>query len=229
MTGSWIGRTRAGIDRSARIIWLGKFSTAQAHLGIPQIGSSATGSYSSNFAVGSPIVETAGMIWAVRPKKPKKWCLPALGGTLIGLVLSCSAPAQSAPADGEQSPYPDVTRYPLLAADDFRLRDSPDIWFLSTSGLNCGIWDDGSFGCAGDIPGAPPGTSRIGWFRGDARVHYDLSVGIRWPSGQAQRVLPLRSSVEYDGTTCSATADGSIYCGRGHSRFFITPTATWLN
>ncbi len=155
--------------------------------------------------------------------------------TLIGLALVCAAPAFTEPVEEEQSPYPDVTRYRILNTDDFRLPGSPGVWFLSTSGLNCGIWDEGgSFGCLGYIPGAPPGVTRIGWFRGDSRVHYDWTVAIRWPAGQAQRTLPLHSTVKYNGTSCSTTQDGGpndggMYCERGHFRFFITPTHTWLN
>jgi hypothetical protein len=178
-----------------------------------------------------PSSTTSSCVPAVRARK---MLLPIVVGTLIGVALGCPAPALSDPPGGEQSPYPVVTRYPLLDKDDFRLPGSTGVWFLSTSGLNCGIWDGGSFGCAGEIPGAPPGTSRIGYFRGEPRVHYDWTVGARWPAGQAQRVLPLHSSVMHDGTTCSTSQDGSaqdgsMYCERGHFRFFVTPIATWLN
>lgn len=60
-------------------------------------------------------------------------------------------------------------------------------------------------------------------------MHYDWSVGVRFPSTQAQRPLPPRSYITHHGTTCAATPDGRTYCERGPLRFLIEPTKTWLS
>ena len=155
-------------------------------------------------------------------------------GFVIGFMLATAPAAHTDPFyAAPTSPYPDdeliVTSYDRLDPGEFVVDGSPGIWFLSPTGLNCGIWYQGSFGCAGDIPGAPPGTTHIGWFNGNLVVRDDGGVAFQFPAGQAQQTLPPRSYVTYNGTTCVAMADTSTYCNRGPYRFFVTPTGTWLS
>jgi hypothetical protein len=151
------------------------------------------------------------------------------------LALAGAPPGRADPSSDEPSagPYPDMalilTSYDRLEADEFVVAGSPGVWFLSPTGLNCGIWDRGSFGCSGDIRGAPPGTRNIGWFNGNVVVRYDWIVPFQFPAGQAQRTLPPRSYMTYNGTTCAVMADGSTYCKRGPYAFYETPTGTWLS
>jgi hypothetical protein len=156
--------------------------------------------------------------------------------SVTGLALVTATPGHADPPndDPAASPYPNnaliLTSYTQLAPDEF-FADRPGVWFLSPSGLNCGIWDRGNFGCAGDIPGAPPGTNHIGWFNGDEFVHYDWTADIKFAvgGGQAERALPPRSFVIYNGTTCAVMSDNSTYCNRGPYKFLVTPIQTWLN
>lgn len=76
-----------------------------------------------------------------------------------GAVLAGRAPAS---ADAPKKPYPDVSRYAKLDFEGFQIDGKPGVWFSSPTGLNCGIWDEGSFGCTEPIPGAPAGTNQIG-------------------------------------------------------------------
>lgn len=103
------------------------------------------------------------------------------------------------------------------------------LWFQAPGGLSCTIWDRGSFGCTGDIQGAPPGTSHIGWVNGNLVVRHDPQLSWQFPPGQAERPLPPRSYVSYLGTTCAVTPDNSTYCIRGPYQFLVTPTHTWLS
>jgi hypothetical protein len=96
-------------------------------------------------------------------------------------------------------------------------------------GLNCGIWDRGSFGCSGDIHGAPPGTTHIGWMNGNVVTRYDWLLTFQFPPGRAERELAPRSYIQYNGTTCATMADASTYCSRGPYKFFVTATQTWLS
>lgn len=152
----------------------------------------------------------------------------ALVGALIS-ALSAAGPVLADPesAEAEHSPYPDIRFYEKRDADAFALPGG--VWFIAPTGQNCGIWGLGSFGCSGDIPGAPAGTSHIGWIDGDRAVHYDLSMAVRFPATTAQMPLPLRSSITHRGTTCAATPDGRTYCERGPLRFVIEPARTWLS
>jgi hypothetical protein len=118
--------------------------------------------------------------------------------------------------------------YTPLTPDEFFIPDQPGVWFLSPSGLNCGIWVWGSFGCTGDIPGAPPGDNHIAWFNGNRAVHHGPTAAIQFPAGQAVRTLPTRSYVTYESTTCATTPDSNTYCAHGEFKFLITPQGTWL-
>jgi hypothetical protein len=154
-------------------------------------------------------------------------------GCAIGLVLVAASRGHADPSgDALASPYPEMahitTWYDQLQPDGFFIPDHPGVWFLSPYGLNCGIWDNGGFGCTGDIPGAPPGTHHIAWFNGNRAVHYGWTAAIQFPAGQAQRTLPPRSYVTYNSTTCAITPDSSTYCTRGEFRFLMTQTQTWL-
>lgn len=155
----------------------------------------------------------------------------------IGLLAVTSSTAQAdAPTDPPPGPYPDqaliLTSYDNPAPEEFFTASGAGVWFLSPLGLNCGIWDRGSFGCTGDIRGAPQGTSHIGWVNGNIVTRhdsYDPLLRFQFPSARAERSLPPRSYVSYNGTTCATMADTSTYCARGPFKFFITPTRTWLS
>ncbi|WP_234807676.1 hypothetical protein [Mycolicibacterium bacteremicum] len=131
------------------------------------------------------------------------------------------------PAPAAASPWPDIKYYDRVDALPFAVPGG--VWFTTPNGQNCGIWRRGSFGCTGFIPGAPQGTRHIGWIDGDRAVHYDWTVGIRFPNSQAQ--LPLRpySVIAHEGTTCAITPLSGTYCERGPMRFLIEPTRTWLS
>ncbi len=134
------------------------------------------------------------------------------------------------------TPYPDVSlilnSYDARSADEFFTASNEGVWFSTPLGLNCGIWDRGSFGCTGDIRGAPPGTTHIGWVNGNIRTRYDTYdplLPFQFPSGRAERTLPPRTYVDYNGTRCTTMADTSTYCARGPFRFYVTPTKTFLS
>lgn len=133
------------------------------------------------------------------------------------------------------TPYPNINivmSYERLPADQFFTASNEGVWFSTPLGLNCGIWDRGSFGCTGDIRGAPEGTDHIGWINGNIVTRYDAHdplLRFQFPPGQPEQMLPVRSYVEYNGTRCVTMADASTYCERGTFRFFVTPTRTYLS
>ncbi len=150
------------------------------------------------------------------------------------LLLMGSSTALAEPNSGSaSSPYPAtyliLDYYEKVEYDDYFTSSAGGVWFSTPLGLNCGIWDQGSFGCAGDIHGAPPGTTNIGWVNGNIVTRYDWLLGVQFPPGRAERELPPRSYIEYNGTRCATMADSSTYCMRGPFRFFVTPTRTWLS
>lgn len=150
-----------------------------------------------------------------------------MGALIVAIVSAAPAGAEPEPAPGAPDPFPDIRYYDELDAGSFA--QPGGIWFTAPGGQNCGIWGLGSFGCAGDIPGAPAGVDHIGWIDGDRAVHYDWSMAVRFPDTQAQRVLDPRSKITHEGTTCAATPDGRAYCERGPMRFVLEPTKTWLS
>ncbi|OBH52708.1 hypothetical protein A5685_14760 [Mycobacterium colombiense] len=148
----------------------------------------------------------------------------------IGSVFTSVAPAHAEPAGVLTDPFPDTsliaTWYDQRQPDEFFIPTSPGVWFSTPSGLNCGIWIWGSFGCAGEIPGM--GSNHIAWFNGNRAVHYGWTAAIQFPAGQAQLQLPPRSYVTYESTTCAVTPEGNTFCAHGGFKFMLTPTETWV-
>jgi hypothetical protein len=156
------------------------------------------------------------------------------GLTVVGVLASVLAlpvaPARAEPAatDPQPNPYPELRYFTEIDAGPYALPNQ-GFWFVTATGLNCGIWFRGSFGCTGDIPGAPPDTHQIGWVTGDARAHYDWTMAIRFPPSQGSVPIPPLTFIRSEGTTCATTFDTSTYCEHGPFRFLISPTHTWLN
>ncbi|MEZ0365270.1 hypothetical protein ACAG26_16440 [Mycobacterium sp. pUA109] len=147
-----------------------------------------------------------------------------LAGVVAGLSVGVAAPASADPP-----PYPDISRYAKVDFEGFKIANQPGVWFSSPFGLNCGIWDDSSFGCTGNIPGSPAGTNQIGWFSGDSAAHFDNTDQPRFSAGSAQRVLPANNYLEYSGSRCATTPDNAVYCVRyGNDKFMVSPTQSWL-
>ena len=158
------------------------------------------------------------------------WTTACVGGLMVGTSVGVRAePNGGSPT----SPYPAIyfilNYYDKVKYDDYFTSSAGGVWFSTPLGLNCGIWDRGSFGCSGDIRGAPPGTTNIGWVNGNIVTRYDWLLGVQFPPGRAERDLPPRNYIQYNGTTCATMADTSTYCSRGPYRFMVTPTQTWLS
>lgn len=157
----------------------------------------------------------------------------ALSVCITGAVLVTAPAVHAEPNSGSPtSPYPPdyflINYYDEVKYDDYFTSSSGGVWFSTPLGLNCGIWDRGAFGCTGDLPGAPDMTN-VGWVSGQIRMRTDSGFAFLTPPGRAERDLPPRSYIQYNGTRCATMADMSTYCSRGPFRFFITPTQTWLS
>jgi hypothetical protein len=146
--------------------------------------------------------------------------IAAVGGVL----------AHAEPVDGAQplAPYPQLRYFTEIDSSPYYV-DGQGFWFVTAQGLNCGIWIRGSFGCSGDIPGAPPDVQKIGWIDRDTRVHYDWTLAARFPPTRGALSIPPLSYIKSEGTTCATTVDYSTYCEKGPWRLLITSTRTWLN
>lgn len=149
--------------------------------------------------------------------------------------LAHAEPVDNSPASAPDYPqlryFTKIDPAPYAMSDSVgvSLPDQPGYWFVTSQGVNCGIWFRGSFGCTGNIPGAPGGVDKIGWITGDTRVHYDWTLAIRFPGTRGSLTIPPLSAISVEGTTCATTVDLSTYCERGPFRFMMTPTHTWLN
>lgn len=157
-----------------------------------------------------------------------------IGAAILLLTAQVLARADT-PDDGRGAivnPFPDINvisaYYTELSPDEFSIPDHPGVWFLSATGMNCGIWVWGSFGCAGDIPGAPPGGDHIAWFNGNRAVHHGWTAAVQYPAGQAQNPLPPLTYVKYEQSICATTVEGNTFCGHGPFQFLTTQQGTWL-
>lgn len=154
-------------------------------------------------------------------------------GSAFGLALSCATPGRADPPPARPgSPFPDMSvitaYYTKLDPAEFFLPDRYGVWFLSPTGLNCGIWDRGGFGCAGAIPGTPQGDDHIAWYNGNRAVHHGWTAAMQFPPGQAQRPLPPLSYVTFNSSTCAVTSDSNTYCEHGEFKLFMTSAGTWF-
>lgn len=153
-------------------------------------------------------------------------------GWLFGIAPSGNADPPGGDAPPPNSPFPDLdvitAYYTKLNPEEFYLPDRFGVWFLSPTGMNCGIWIWGSFGCSGDIPGAPPGDNHIAWFNGNRAVHHGWTAAMQYPAAQAQRALPPLSYVTFEESTCAVTLEGNTYCAHGPFQLFTTPQGTWF-
>jgi hypothetical protein len=148
---------------------------------------------------------------------------------VICIVAAAAAPlAHAEPAAGVKAPYPELRYFSEIDSSPYYI-DGQGFWFVTAQGLNCGIWIRGSFGCSGDIPGAPPGVQKIGWIDRDTRVHYDGTLAVRFPPTRGTLAIAPLSYITSEGTTCATTVDLSTYCEKGPWRLLITPSRTWLN
>src|SRR2546425_7654826 len=105
----------------------------------------------------------------------------------VSIVLTIRAvPASADPPDNPiaPNPYPPdsllLTSYDRVDPADYFVPGAYGVYFLSPTGLNCGIWLRGSFGCNGELPGAPD-SDHIGWFNSDTAVHRDWAIRIGFP------------------------------------------------
>lgn len=116
--------------------------------------------------------------------KPAMKLVLAIAGAITA-ALATAGPALAEPEESvpQAEPWPDIRYYDRLDPNAFVLPGG--IWFRAPTGQSCGIWGLGNFGCAGPIPGAPAGTTHIGWIDGDRAVHYDWSMAVRFPPTQA--------------------------------------------
>lgn len=163
-------------------------------------------------------------LWHNKSVRTAAALLFALMASAAGSGTALAAPGA---AEAAVNPFPDIRYYDRVDAAPFAVPGG--VWFRTPGGQNCGIWNRGSFGCTGVIPGAPQGTRHIGWIDGDRAVHYDWTVAVRFPGAQAQLPLAPFSVITHEGTTCAVTPNGSTYCERGPLRFLIESTKTWLS
>jgi len=155
-----------------------------------------------------------------------------LAGLLVGafIAVGVAAPASAVPA---QSPYPDIdtTQYErVVDIEMFKVTDEDGIWFTTMTGLYCGIADDGSYGCSGDLPGAPQGDNEVGWFVGDPFPRLYHADEPRFASGSRQQILSGRLYVEYRGSRCAETRESGVYCIHGddpRSQIMVTTGMTF--
>ena len=155
----------------------------------------------------------------------------ALAGSVIAATTGL-APLAVAKPDEPKSPYPDITRYVKQDFEGYRVAGQRGVWFSTPSGLDCGIWEDGSFGCTGAIPDSPAGTNQIGWFTGDNAPHFDNTKQLRFSNedGEAQRVLPASNYLELGDSKCATTPDGGVFCTRNsYTQFLIVGDKTYIN
>jgi hypothetical protein len=153
-----------------------------------------------------------------------------LAGLLAGAAIGvgAAAPASAVPT---QSPYPDLTPYErVVDLEKFKVIDREGIWFTTPVGQHCGIGEDGSYGCSGDLPGAPPGENEVGWFPGEPFPRLYHADKPRFASGAGQSIIHGRTYLEYRGSRCGVTMESGIYCVHGddpNSQIMVTTGMTW--
>jgi hypothetical protein len=153
-----------------------------------------------------------------------------LAGVLTGIFIGVgvATPAAGIPARG---PYPDTAKYqPVSNIFTYIVTDRDGLWFTTPEGLYCGIEDDGSYGCSGDLPGAPPGENEVAWFVGDPSPRLYHTDEPRFHSGTRQTILVGATYLDYRGSRCAVNRESAVYCIHGddpNSQLMVTTGMTW--
>lgn len=151
-------------------------------------------------------------------------------GSLVAIVTAATTFAGPAYASPSTGPYPDSSQYrPVSSAWIYRVVNEDGVWFTSPLGMRCGIDDDGSYGCSGNLPGAP-GQNEVAWFIGDPFPRLYHTDDPRFSSSAGQTILPERTYIEHRGSRCATTRDSGIYCIHGddpNSQLMVTSSMTW--
>ncbi|MGE2713037.1 hypothetical protein ACQI4L_03155 [Mycolicibacterium litorale] len=144
----------------------------------------------------------------------------------IGSVLAAAATVAATPARANASVYPDVTNYQSVSSREiYRVVDRYGLWFTSPIGIPCGIHDDGSYGCAGNLPGVDGGENEVAWFVGDPFPRLYATSQPQFDSGAGQTILTGLLFIEYRGSRCSVSRESSVYCIHGddlNSQLLVT-------
>lgn len=151
---------------------------------------------------------------------------------LAGLLAYTATTATvAAPQAAAQTPYPDTTQYVNAGSlQKFKVVDKDGVWFTTPIGLRCGIGADGSYGCSGPLPGAPPDKNEIGWFPEDPFPRLYHTDEPKFDSGIKQNVLRVRTVLVYRGSECAITDDIGVYCINGanpDSQILVNPSMTY--
>lgn len=135
---------------------------------------------------------------------------------ILGLAGVLGALLTVTPAAADARVYPDTAGYESVSSREiYRVVDEDGVWFTTPLGLRCGIEDDGSYGCSGQLPGVPPGDNEVAWFVGDPSPRLYSTEQQRFSSDAGQTILLGRSYIEYRGSRCSVTRESAIYCIHG--------------
>lgn len=135
-----------------------------------------------------------------------------VGTALVAIGMSVPAPAAAA-----SSPYPDIAGYQHETnLETFKVTDERGVWLTTPVGLRCGIDEDGSYGCSGNLPGAPPGDNEVAWFVGDPFPRLYQTDQPRFDSGVTQTLLNGLHDVRFRDSTCAVNKESEIYCIHGN-------------
>lgn len=149
---------------------------------------------------------------------------------LIMSAVIAGITAATANADSEGDSETNIAQFkPVSSLRWYVIAGSSGVWFRSPLGVDCGIGDDGSFGCAGPLPGVPAGINEISWFPGDYAPRLRESAKPRFYSGHPGMILTGETYIAYQGSICAVTIDGGVYCARGdreNIHFLITSSST---
>ncbi|MDA4109122.1 hypothetical protein [Mycolicibacterium holsaticum] len=145
----------------------------------------------------------------------------ALVAGLCAAAISSASPTAGA--------YPEIDGYqPASDIQNYKVVGKTGVWFTSPLGVRCAIEDDGSYGCSGDLPGAPPGSNEVAWFVGDPFPRIYHAEAPRFSAPSAHMLLTRLTAISYRGSTCAVTAESTVYCIHGDnpdSQLMVTTTA----
>lgn len=149
----------------------------------------------------------------------------AAGAAAIGLLGAPAAVADPAPAP---PPIPDVFAYMPLNPADYTVNGGKWFAFAGPAGVVC-ILDSlkGTYGCAGPLPGAPPGVNLVS--AGPVGLPaFSTTETPAYADAGPVRPLPPNTRLTFRQVACGADEMGVIAClnSRDQVGFVVGPTAT---
>lgn len=154
--------------------------------------------------------------------------LIGVGGAVAAALIGVPGVAAAQPTTPPPPPAPNVNAFDPVKPSEFAVMDGQWYAFSTPQGATCVLQRSGSYGCSGNLPGAPGGANLVsgamGGVPGFATAAGDVFATI---GGEAAKPLPANTRLSYQTVSCGT--DGTMTAcidSRNQAGFVISPSGS---